>query len=984
MLYAVTSESKRRAGSGSSSRAATEVDRGLLPVRRSPFAALQSAYGNQALLRFLNASRQNPTAGVRGSGVLQRKCACGGEGGVCAECKKKEETGLQRRPAGAKAVSGVPPVVHEVLRSPGQPLDARTRTLMEEGFLARAEPISRQHTYLAGSRRNLTIGPAEDVYEREAERAAVQVTRQTAARPASSAPPDARFDFGSVRAHTDGMAAESAKAVGARAYTVGNSIVFGTKEYAPASHDGQRLIAHELAHVVQQGGERGGALQRQTATTVPIPQTAEPHCPAVPTNLGLVTPDPPCGPASDEFSGVPFHFCEDSDVFFSPSEATNLTSFAQSSTASSNFIVHGFSSIEHPGQETYNLNLSCYRAKRVARQLINAGVRSERIDIHAHGGTHLFDTDGASAVANRRANRVALVDTDDQPALPTLPPTDDPLEIRRRAIAKLITGDYLLGADAYISRWSCGRIPSLAEAVLRTTVQIEGIDGPLLTPPPGGQATTNELGSVDPVGLNRIILSRDSFRADDALGCVMSRIADMSLHHMVESQLPLFSDQHQAALHLLSLAGLGPCVLSVLGNVFHTFSVPRSTDPQAGLQPPCADLPLPGPITPQQRGAHPTQPPTFSIDSNLFLVEENAGALTPHVFTSSGLQFVDMSMPRGSLHVLANVRTQGDPREIQNWELGFLQTIISENKTIFYVSGDSLSPALPLPLRDGPPRGHAASRPPWFDGRTVVAAQPGIVGSIELSDSPGFVMPGLAIDPTHSRFSPQPENLALIPTNVPGPGGSTKTFFTDTVDRATRQVVFDTWLVARRRDASNDRFSTHFIRGTLMTLTETADFVAGRGTGRFEVTQTAAQGSDQTPMQFGGAVPADYSGLKNQTFTFEGPSPRAQAQGALPFNDFRNKVRQITEPERRRLGIRQRFFVRIKINPVTGRVILDTPDLQLGAVRIENDQGSSPVLPALAQDLARSIFPEIRKLVVGADAAVGSLDALPVLIDLMR
>jgi hypothetical protein len=59
-------------------------------------------------------------------------------------------------------------------------------------------------------------------------------------------------DFSRVRVHADTRAAESAKAVGASAYTVGRNIVFGEGQYAPRSAAGQRLLTHELAHVVQQ------------------------------------------------------------------------------------------------------------------------------------------------------------------------------------------------------------------------------------------------------------------------------------------------------------------------------------------------------------------------------------------------------------------------------------------------------------------------------------------------------------------------------------------------------------------------------------------------------------------------------------------------------------------------------------------------------------------------------------------------------------
>ena len=69
--------------------------------------------------------------------MLQRKCACGTRtpaGGECEACGKKK-LNLQRRVVGDRSVrSEVPPIVHEVLSSPGQPLDSGTRALMEPRF----------------------------------------------------------------------------------------------------------------------------------------------------------------------------------------------------------------------------------------------------------------------------------------------------------------------------------------------------------------------------------------------------------------------------------------------------------------------------------------------------------------------------------------------------------------------------------------------------------------------------------------------------------------------------------------------------------------------------------------------------------------------------------------------------------------------------------------------------------------------------------
>jgi hypothetical protein len=132
--------------------------------------------------------------------LLQRKCACGvmsGAGGECEECKKREEQTLQRWAVSPAGTRTAPPIVHEVLRSPGQPLDGKTRAYMEPRF---------------------------------------------------------GHDFAHVRVHQDGRAADSARSVKALAYTVGEHVVFGVGRYDPEGATGRRLLAHELVHVVQQTG----------------------------------------------------------------------------------------------------------------------------------------------------------------------------------------------------------------------------------------------------------------------------------------------------------------------------------------------------------------------------------------------------------------------------------------------------------------------------------------------------------------------------------------------------------------------------------------------------------------------------------------------------------------------------------------------------------------------------------------------------------
>jgi hypothetical protein len=141
-----------------------------------------------------------PSSVAAGVALLQRKCNCGGTPGPTGECEECRKQRLQRKVGNSEVRtrndSVVPPIVHEVLRSPGQPLDPAGRVFMESRF---------------------------------------------------------GHDFSRVRIHTDARAAESAQAVNALAYTVGTNVVFAPQQYSPRGALGQQLLAHELAHVVQQG-----------------------------------------------------------------------------------------------------------------------------------------------------------------------------------------------------------------------------------------------------------------------------------------------------------------------------------------------------------------------------------------------------------------------------------------------------------------------------------------------------------------------------------------------------------------------------------------------------------------------------------------------------------------------------------------------------------------------------------------------------------
>jgi len=130
-------------------------------------------------------------------GVLQRRCACGGTPGPTGECSacRQGKQVIQRHSDPGTHATIVPPAVNRVLRSPGQPLDETTRAFMDSRF---------------------------------------------------------GYSFDRVRVHTDSQAVESAKMLNAQAYTVGYHIVFSSGAYSPTTASGVRLLAHELAHVVQQ------------------------------------------------------------------------------------------------------------------------------------------------------------------------------------------------------------------------------------------------------------------------------------------------------------------------------------------------------------------------------------------------------------------------------------------------------------------------------------------------------------------------------------------------------------------------------------------------------------------------------------------------------------------------------------------------------------------------------------------------------------
>jgi hypothetical protein len=199
-----------------------------------------------------------PSLNIDRSGLLQRKCDCGNAAGLtgeCSGCQGKKLTVQRREKEGSAAE--VPAIVHDVLRSSGQPLDPTTRTFMESRF-NQGLTYSVQPLDPSIAKSDLAVGAVGNQYEREADRVAGQVMRL----PSSEMPVSSReLDFSQVRIHSDYKANQSAAALKAQAYTYRDQIVFGSGRYMPNTVEGRELLAHELTHVLQQRSQSATALQ---------------------------------------------------------------------------------------------------------------------------------------------------------------------------------------------------------------------------------------------------------------------------------------------------------------------------------------------------------------------------------------------------------------------------------------------------------------------------------------------------------------------------------------------------------------------------------------------------------------------------------------------------------------------------------------------------------------------------------------------------
>ncbi len=228
---------------------------------------LQRTYGNRYVQRLIQTKTDSSCLERCGSRAIQMKASgcCGG----CANHGKEEE----ESPVQTKLAIGMPGdryeqeadrISEQVMRMPEPEVERQPEEEEEEEIQMQA------NMNLAQSIPPIEEGEEEQLQRKEVGGGTTQVSVNVQPQINSlrgggqPLPESARnffgprfdYDFSGVRIHTDGRAQKIARSINARAFTVGKDVAFGVGEYSPETTEGKKLLAHELAHVVQQSPSR--------------------------------------------------------------------------------------------------------------------------------------------------------------------------------------------------------------------------------------------------------------------------------------------------------------------------------------------------------------------------------------------------------------------------------------------------------------------------------------------------------------------------------------------------------------------------------------------------------------------------------------------------------------------------------------------------------------------------------------------------------
>ena len=292
---------------------------------------------------------------------LQHACACGGTPGRTGECEEcgKKRLSLQRMSLnvpGPVAAGFAPPIVHDVLRSPARSLDPQTRASMELHF---------------------------------------------------------GHDFSRVRIHTGDLAARSAEAVQAQAFTFGSDIVFGSGKFAPSTPAGRKLLAHELTHVVQQGAAPAAhppaeAAGGGTRPVAPRPANAGNQLRRQPAPGPSSPPSvsPTAGLAPSTISACRIEFRQGTTDAVDPAARDacleTARAYVEAGGGQATLELHGYASEE--GDPQFNADLARRRAETVKRLLVARKVPAAAISAVGHS----VDRTYPGLAPNRRVEVVLL------------------------------------------------------------------------------------------------------------------------------------------------------------------------------------------------------------------------------------------------------------------------------------------------------------------------------------------------------------------------------------------------------------------------------------------------------------------------------------------------------------------------------------------------------------------------------------------------